>query len=362
MKKPSTDKLPSGKFRARLQVNNKRYSAIGSTKKEAQDKVLQLYLGFEVEKKSPLTVGKAMDRYISEKTGTLSPSTIKGYYSIRKNYLQSIMNLNLNDLTQSDIQLAVSSEAVAGKSPKTIRNAHGLLAAVLDEFRPGFLLNTRLPQKQKYEARILSEEEMGKVFEAAKGSKYELPILLAAWLGLRMSEIRGIKYEDIQDGYVHVHRAMVAGPNGDVEKGTKTTAGDRWIKLPEEILYLINNKKTEDEKRESKGTHPISEEYICPWADITIYKNFINVCKKAGVEPCTFHELRHFAASEALALGIPDKYSMKRMGHKTDNMLKFVYQHTMKAKEEQFSDLIDEKMRKIYKSGHENGHTDEKSK
>ena len=40
---------------------------------------------------------------------------------------------------------------------------------------------------------------------------------------------------------------------------------------------------------------------------------------------------------------------MKRMGHKTDNMLKNVYQHTMKNKEDEFSDLIDEKMEELYK-------------
>ena len=97
MKKPSTNKLPSGKYRARLQINGIRYSATADTKKEAQDKVLQIYLGFEIEKKSPLTVGKAIDRYISEKQGTLSPSTIKGYKSIRKNYLQELMELTLHN-------------------------------------------------------------------------------------------------------------------------------------------------------------------------------------------------------------------------------------------------------------------------
>ena len=87
-----------------------------------------------------------------------------------------------------------------------------------------------------------------------------------------------------------------------------------------------------------------------------IYKAFIQACKEAGVEPCRFHDLRHFSASESLALGVPDKYSMRRMGHKTDNMLKNVYQHTMQEKEDAFSDQIDSKMRDIFKIGHENGH------
>ena len=80
-----------------------------------------------------------------------------------------------------------------------------------------------------------------------------------------------------------------------------------------------------------------------------IYENFIRICEKAGVKPCRFHDLRHFAASEAHSLGVPDKYAMRRMGHATDNMLKTVYQHTMRDKEDQFADVIDEHMEELFK-------------
>lgn len=347
MNVPKPKKLPSGNWRIQVMIEGKRYSVTDPDPKACKQKAKQLYAGLQFEKRIPLTVGKAMDKYIEEKTGTLSPSTIKGYNAIRKNYLQTIMDINITDLDQSDVQLAVSMDATDGKSPKTIRNAHGLLAAVLDEFRPNFTLRTRLPQKQLYEIRIPTETEMQQIWNEAKGSKYELPILLASWLGLRMSEVRGLKFSDVKDSRIHVHRAIVASDNGDVEKGTKTTSGDRWIKLPKTISNLI---EVEYQKR------PHSDNYICPYADITIYKNFLKICEKANITPCRFHDLRHFAASEAHALGIPDKYQMKRMGHKTDNMLKTVYQHTMRDKEDQFSDLIDENMCKLYESAHEIAH------
>ena len=337
MKLPKAQKLDSGNWRIQMQIDKKRYSITAATKQEVQKKAKQLYAGLELEKRIPLTVGKAMDQYILEKTGTLSPSTIRGYKAVRRNYLQGIMNLNVSDLTQGDIQWAVSNDSIDGKSPKTIRNAHGLLAAVLDEFRPELILRTRLPQKENYEVHIPSEDEIRKLWSAAKDTKYFLPILLASWFGLRMSEIRGLKYGDISDGKIHVQRALVRGEKGvgSVEKGTKTTSGDRWIILPKEIQKLI-------------GESADQNSYICPYAEITIYKNFVSICEKAGVEPFRFHDLRHFAASEAHALGVPDKYAMKRMGHKTDNMLKTVYQHTMDDKETAFSKVIDDKMGSIY--------------
>ena len=42
-----------------------------------------------------------------------------------------------------------------------------------------------------------------------------------------------------------------------------------------------------------------------------------------------------------LALGIPDKYAMERMGHASTNMLKTVYQHTIKSKSDEVADKVD---------------------
>ena len=42
-----------------------------------------------------------------------------------------------------------------------------------------------------------------------------------------------------------------------------------------------------------------------------------------------------------LALGVPDKYAMERMGHASNNMLKTVYQHTMNDKTEEVSNVVD---------------------
>lgn len=105
MRLPKATKLKSGNWRIQIQIDGHRYSCTGATKKEAQDKAKQIFAGVEMEKRLPMTVGRAMDQYIAEKSGVLSPSTIRGYKSVRRNYFQDLMDMNISDLTQGDIQL-----------------------------------------------------------------------------------------------------------------------------------------------------------------------------------------------------------------------------------------------------------------
>ncbi len=155
---------------------------------------------------------------------------------------------------------------------------------------------------------------------------------------------------------MHIQRARIRVKGQDIDKPTKTAAGDRCIKLPDTIFSLIVGEAV-------RCKIPVNDKYVCPYSISAINKGFIRICKKAGVKPCRFHDLRHFAASVSLALGVPDKYSMKRMGHATENMLKTTYQHTLKSKEEEYADLVDTHMEALYNgSGHKNGHDEEKSK
>lgn len=339
MKTPKAEKLPSGNWRIKVQIDGKRYSCTASTKKEAQENAAKLYAGIQMEKRSPLTVGKAIDQYIVSKSNILSPSTIKAYKSIRKNYLQSIMDVNLTDLTSADITNALNADSVSGRSDKTLQNAYALLSATCRDFRPEFAPRPKFPHRtKKKEIRILTEKEMKKVWEAVAGTKYELPILLASWLGLRASEIKGLKFSDIQNGSLTIQRAMVYGEDGYSIKAPKTLAGNRILQVPEVIQTIIDQmpRKSEDE-------------FIVKESPRTFYKVFVQTCKDLGIEPCRFHDLRHFMASEAHSLGIPDKYILGRMGHSSDNMLRTVYEHAMKDKVDQFSDVIDMHLTEMYK-------------
>lgn len=330
MKVPKARKLPSGMYRVQVMVDGKRISITDESPKVAEAKAAALKAQLMEASKSPrsMTVGEAIDRYIESKDAVLSPSTIRGYKQIRNNALQEIMSVRLPDLTQERIQRAINKMA-RDKSPKSVRNAHGLLSAVLAVYRPDFQIRTTMPQKKKKEIQIPTIEEIQIIAEAAKGTSFELPFLLATWMGLRTSEIRGLTWDCIKGDTLHIKQALVnSGEDGDVLKATKTYSGDRKIKIPQYIKALIDQK-------EKNG------DYIVQCNRNTLYRQFSTVCKNHGLPHYRFHDLRHVQASVMLALGVPDKYAMERMGHASANMLKNVYQHTMKSKSDEVADVVD---------------------
>lgn len=330
LSRPRPVKLPSGRWRCQVMVSGRRVDVIEDDPSVAHAKALAVKAGLLEEKKpvSELTVGAAIDRYIESKDAVLSPSTIRGYKQLRENALQDLMDVRLSELTPERVQRSVNKMA-REKAPKTVRNAHGLLTATLAEYLPDMALRTTLPKREKKEISIPTIDEINTILEKSRGTRFELPFLLAVWLGLRTSEIRGLTWDCVQNDMLHIKQAMVEGDKGQVLKSTKTYSGNRKIPLPPYIKGLIE-------------AQPKLDEYILHFEKSSLYGYLKRICEKNGLPHYRFHDLRHYQASVMLALGVPDKYAMERMGHASTNMLKAVYQHTMKSKSEEVADMVDD--------------------
>lgn len=327
MKIPKATKLPSGSWNVKLMVDGVRLSITEPAKKEAEAKAAAVKLGMQsAQKRRDITVGEAIDLYIESKDAVLSPSTIAGYKKQRVNTLQSIMDIPVASLTQEAVQVAINNMART-KSPKYVKNAHGLLTAALRIYRPDFVLHTTLPQKEKHEIVIPSTEDVQKIARFVKGKKFELPFLLAAWMGLRASEIRGLTWDCIEKDTIHIKHALVDGPDGPVLKLTKTYSSDRVLPAPPYIMQLI-------------AAQPHTDEFVIHYNRNQLYKCLERACKSLGLQRYRFHDLRHYQASVMLSMGVPDKYAMERMGHASTNMLKNVYQHTMAEKSKEIASAI----------------------
>jgi len=328
-------KLPSGQWRTLVyshaeRVNGKdvrRYESFtADTKRESEYLAAEFaYSKKKKEKPSNLTVGEAMDEYISNRDGILSPSTIKSYKVIRKTYLKSNMGTALTKLSNENIQKEFNQEVKEKElSPKSLRNILGLLSATLKQYSPDFELNIKLPQKNVPKINVPETPDILKIIDASQGTKMYVPILLAAFLGLRRGEVCGLKWDEIDfiKNAITINASMVQNPEGGWElKEPKSYAGNRTLQMPE----ILSNALKEERR--------ISD-FVVPITPNNLYNYFSDLLKKNNIPHFRFHDLRHFNASMMLAMNIPDKYAMERMGHTTNSTLKTVYQHTIQSERE----------------------------
>lgn len=324
-------KLPSGSWRVQVFAG---YDATGKairksftapTKKEAELLAAEFSAGRKRKPADSRTLSEAYARYMDIKRNTISPATLTEYERAAKRYFQELMPLKLSQISAEGVQSAVNALA-ATHSPKTVRNAHGLLSAVLRMFAPEIHLSTRLPQPKKPDIYVPSESEIEALIRSIRGKEIEKAVLLAAFGSLRRSECCALTIDDIEGNIIRVRRAMVQSSDGYwILKQPKSKAGYREITLPQFVIERLTP---------AKNGRIVN---ICP---TSVTHAFEYAIKRTGLPHFRFHDLRHYQASILHAMGVPDKYIMERGGWKTDSTLKNIYQHTMSDKRRQVESAI----------------------
>ena len=324
-------KLPSGRWRCRVYdgtdpAGKKIYKSFtADTRKEAEFLAAQYAASRKSTVSKDRTLSDAYARYIEIKKNTLSPATVREYSRAAKADFPELMPLRLSRLTQEALQSAVNVMS-ANHSPKSVRNAHGLLSAVLSMFAPEIRLNTRLPQSRKPDLYVPTEQEVEKLVRSIRGTELEKAVLLAAFGSLRRSECSALMISDIEGDIIHVNKAIVLGADKQwTLKQPKSKAGYRDIKMPGFVIERLK---------------PAPNGRIVNIMPVTITDYFADARRKFNLPHFRFHDLRHYQASILHAMGVPDKYIMERGGWSTDSTLKNIYQHTMSDKRKQVEDDI----------------------
>lgn len=313
------EKLPSGKYRVRKMYKGETYTVIFDykpTQKEALQ-AISLELENETLRKDQITFKQAAERYINLKQNVLSPTTIREYNRNICRLSEKFISMRITDITSLDVQSEINRLS-KDKSPKTVRNYHGFISAVLSAFRPNMILNTSLPQKVKNEPYIPSEKDVKRIIKEIEGTQFEIPILLACY-GLRRSEICALTLDDLQENILTINKAKVMNTDKQwVTKTTKTTESTREV-----IISPILADKIRKQGFIYQG-HPNS-----------ISKHLTRLQDKLGMPHFSIHKLRHYFASKMSALGVPEADILKLGGWNSDHVMKTVYRHSLQTKEAQ---------------------------
>ena len=308
------EKLPSGSYRARKTYKKVTYTVVFDHKPTQKEVMQAISAEMEKEpvKKTRLIFETAAMQYIDVKSNVLSPTTIAGYHKILRNISDDFKQKHMDDLMGIDIQKEINLYSV-GRSPKTVRNTHGFISAVVGMFRPNMKISTTLPQKVKKEPYIPSDNDIKAILSHANGTKYEIPILLACY-GLRRSEICALTLSDIDGNTIHINKAKVQNNDGDwIIKTTKTTQSTRDVILPQSIIQKI-----------------LDQGYVYKGHPSNISDYLTRTQKELNIPHFSVHKLRHYFASKMSSMNIPEADIMKMGGWETDYVMKNVYRHVMK--------------------------------
>lgn len=326
---PKAKKLPSGSWYCRVYAGKDRNGKkcqetfTAPTKAEAEMMAAEFAAKKKQRIRHDLTVGEALEGYISAKEGVLSPSTIRGYERMRTHNFTPIEQKRIKKLTSEDLQIFVS-DLSRELSAKTVKNIYGLLTASIALYNPDIRYRVTLPAKDKKRPESPSDATVKALWDAATPSM-RLYISLGL-CGLRRGEICALKHEDIVDGFALIHADMVQDKDEKwiYKDMPKNSDSIRSVKLPPIALELIGN----------------GEGFIVKCKPETISKRFYDLRKKLNIN-IHFHELRHYYASSAAILNIPDTYLSDMGGwRRGSSVMKSVYQNNITSMADYYSDKL----------------------
>ncbi|SFI94991.1 Site-specific recombinase XerD [Terrisporobacter glycolicus] len=339
----------------------KRKDFYGKTKKEVQTKMddykKRMYLGLLVNDK--ITVDQWFFTWLFDfKSKDLAPSTFECYEGVYRLYVKDsdIGDIKLIDLRTAHLQRYYTKLLDIDKlDASNVRRINKTLKTCLKEaVKQGYLQknwcdDVNLPKAKKEDnIKALSKDDQLRLLEALKGIDLELLITFALGTGLRLGEVLGLKWSDI-DFKEHtlsvqrsVRRVVEIQRDGTRERilkevPPKTENSFRTVPIPNSILSKLKSYKKEQNKLIlSIGEDYKNNNYVFCNNDGTIMdpkkpnRRLSSVLKSNDIELITFHGLRHTYCTRLFEAGVPPKTVQSLVGHSDIETTMNIYTHVMK--------------------------------
>ena len=262
-----------------------------------------------------------------------------GHFYINKIKPTDIMQFY--DLLSRDTQLVRKKSNNCKKtlkplSGKTILEHHRLLRAKLHKaiYWQLILANpaerVQPPKTRKPKRRYYDDEQskalVSNLIELTEDQiKYKVAILLTLFTGVRLGELMGLEWNDInfKDGIVCVNRSsQYLAEKGVFTKTPKTESSIREVGIPDFVVSLLEEYKAwYDNQKEFCGELWIDSNRLFVQADgkpmhpSTISKWFVKFVEQIGLPVINFHGLRHTNATLLIAQNIEVPIVSARLEH-----------------------------------------------
>ncbi len=272
-------------------------------------------------------------------------STYDNYHTIVKYHVLPVLGRRkVTDITVADIDRLLALKLGAGLSASTVHRVRALISQCLDqgvrwgEVPTNVARLSRPPKMVRAEGRTLTREQAQQLLETLKGYRQESLYLLMLSTGMRRGEALGLKWEDLnlENGVVRIKRNLKREGGRIVTADTKTLKSRRAVNVPTPVLEALQkNRDLQEVEKADLGDAWVDSGFIfttsigTPIDPRNLYREFSQICEKAGLGHWHPHELRHSAASLMLASGVKLQVVSEVLGHSSIRMTADVYGHIL---------------------------------
>ena len=290
-----------------------------------------------------------LSNWLEQTLPTLAPSTQVSYTrNVNKKIIPYFAEhpIELNKLRPAHISKYYHELLSQGLSPNSVRRIHAnihkaLKQAVIDGYiqrNPSEGLTISNPER--YCAQYFSPEECRTLLVFIKGTPLEIPITLAILLGLRRSELLGLKWSafDFETHIVRIQNSLQRIHGEIIERQTlKRKSSHRTLPISPELEAIL------EPYRKGEG-------YVCihsdglPYTPDQLYCEFQKALTDAGLRHIRLHDLRHTCAALLLQNKIPLVEISNYLGHSSLAITMDLYGHLEFSSKEACASVLAEKV------------------
>jgi integrase len=293
---------------------------------------LVLYLEV-VSLSESVTFGEYAERWITQVAPLrLKPTAVAEYSSLlRLHLLPTFAGHPLASISPDEIQEYMAHQVESGVSPRSVRNHLAVLRAVLKTAVAFDLVDTNAamkvtaPRYYRKEQRFLTPSEMKAVLDACPRA-WALLLALPMYAAGRKSECLGLRWSSVSITRRQI--AFVRSMRGGIEDTVKSAASHASVSMAEELVPLFL-------ERREKAPDPVNGLVFCrsdgvrALDDGTPNRVLRRACVKAGIEPCSFHALRHSSIAALIATNAHPLVVSRFARHATIETTLGVYGHLL---------------------------------
>jgi integrase len=339
---------------------------IHGTKRQAEDVLNELLVEAGQSSNAIVhgTFGDLAQKWLELASPELSPTTLHEYERLlNRLILPEFGNTKVRAIRAADLDTFYANLARRGGSggnklgAQSIRHVHALIRRLLNQAVKWNWITVSPagkaspPRVIRKEMRLPTADAVVRVLALAdeRDPDFGCFLRLAVVTGARRGEVCALRWTDIDGPSLHISRSVFGSREEDLqEKDTKTHA-TRRITLDQRTLEALEAQKARSRGRSAScGVKLARDAFLftgepdgsVPWRPGRVTLAFRRLCDEAGIEPVRLHDLRHFAATQMLAAGVPVRTVAGRLGHANAATTLNVYAHVLESSDEEAASVL----------------------